>query len=781
MPGPSAVAAAPATVVTAAVTANASVAATPATATAIIDEDVVGVAAADVVDGVSAEVGAVDVGVPGANISGPDVATAGQARPITTRARPVITTGPTRPVAAATRPVATTGQARSVATTGQARSVATTGQARSVTTTAGDRPPFSIPTAAGTVTSAQTRQWRGERARSVSPSGAGPVAAARETRQWRGERARSVLSPATGAVATGTARQGSGPVRPAPWGCRGPVHVAGVWSVHVAGVWPVHAHVPGIGAGRVAWRGRAGHTTATGARHPTAAPHGGATGVSAVVLNVTVTNPQASGYVTVYGDGDPKPSTSNVNFRAGRTVPNLVIAPVGADGRVDLYNGSTAMADLLADVAGYFVGAWTAFDAPSLSTLGGTPQTSLQAVTCPAADACTAVGSYTAGGNYAAIVDTFAAGTWTPNQLHLPANAGDVNDLPNSTLAGVPCPTTTWCEAVGFYTDTSNSVDGLSETLIDGTWVPTELPDRLVDIACKAVDSCVAFGYYQDQTFHPHDTVAILSGDHWSVGLPPVPSDAAAAPDAVVSSAACDGASCYLVGDYTTTSGTVVPLVDKWTDGSLTTTSPTVPSDIASTYATLSGIACPAAGACEAVGTYSDGGTNTAGLIESLSDGSWTATRAPNPAGIPSSAVVNMTGIACPSVGTCQAIGGWGYYDQAESEQVDFGFVDAQNQDAWTATQLPFPPNSESPPVISTLAAISCSAPGSCTAVGNYGAGTLYDYGLLDSLADGQWSTTRAPQTANSQSSSRDDRVTAVSCPSTPHCIALDGTVIESK
>jgi hypothetical protein len=56
-----------------------------------------------------------------------------------------------------------------------------------------------------------------------------------------------------------------------------------------------------------------------------------AMGVSAVVLNVTVTGATRPGFVTAYGDGTALPGASNLNFVAGQTVPNLVIAPVGAD------------------------------------------------------------------------------------------------------------------------------------------------------------------------------------------------------------------------------------------------------------------------------------------------------------------------------------------------------------------------------------------------------------------------------------------------------------------
>jgi len=74
-----------------------------------------------------------------------------------------------------------------------------------------------------------------------------------------------------------------------------------------------------------------------------------------VVLNVTVTAPTSFGYVTVFGDGTTRPTASNLNFVAGQTVPNLVVAPVGVNGKVDLFNGSGGTIQLIADVAGYYL------------------------------------------------------------------------------------------------------------------------------------------------------------------------------------------------------------------------------------------------------------------------------------------------------------------------------------------------------------------------------------------------------------------------------------------
>jgi hypothetical protein len=79
-----------------------------------------------------------------------------------------------------------------------------------------------------------------------------------------------------------------------------------------------------------------------------------ASGVSSVVLNVTVVTPGAAGYLIVYPGGTTRPTVSNLNFAKGQTVPNLVVAPVGADGKVNIYNGSGGTVQILADVSGYF-------------------------------------------------------------------------------------------------------------------------------------------------------------------------------------------------------------------------------------------------------------------------------------------------------------------------------------------------------------------------------------------------------------------------------------------
>lgn len=75
-------------------------------------------------------------------------------------------------------------------------------------------------------------------------------------------------------------------------------------------------------------------------------------GAGSVVLNVTVTEPTAPSFITVWPNGDPKPGTSSLNMFPGQTRPNLVISKIGPDGKVALANefGTT---HLIADVVGW--------------------------------------------------------------------------------------------------------------------------------------------------------------------------------------------------------------------------------------------------------------------------------------------------------------------------------------------------------------------------------------------------------------------------------------------
>ncbi|MEO6411772.1 MAG: DUF1524 domain-containing protein [Pedococcus sp.] len=79
-----------------------------------------------------------------------------------------------------------------------------------------------------------------------------------------------------------------------------------------------------------------------------------ASGASAVVLNVTLTQASRAGYVQVYPTGQATVgSSSNLNVEyAGQTIANMVTVPIGDNGTVTLYTSGGG--HLLADVFAYY-------------------------------------------------------------------------------------------------------------------------------------------------------------------------------------------------------------------------------------------------------------------------------------------------------------------------------------------------------------------------------------------------------------------------------------------
>ena len=74
---------------------------------------------------------------------------------------------------------------------------------------------------------------------------------------------------------------------------------------------------------------------------------------TAVALNVTSVRSTAMSFFTVYPSDAELPVASNLNFNAGQVIANSVVAALGADGAIKVYN-YTGTADLIVDVTGYW-------------------------------------------------------------------------------------------------------------------------------------------------------------------------------------------------------------------------------------------------------------------------------------------------------------------------------------------------------------------------------------------------------------------------------------------
>lgn len=77
------------------------------------------------------------------------------------------------------------------------------------------------------------------------------------------------------------------------------------------------------------------------------------TGVSAVAINITIVNPDRSGWLTAYGAGGKVPHIASASFGAGWTGAIAPTVDLGPDGRIALLT-PVASLDLVVDVLGYY-------------------------------------------------------------------------------------------------------------------------------------------------------------------------------------------------------------------------------------------------------------------------------------------------------------------------------------------------------------------------------------------------------------------------------------------
>ncbi|MBR7829701.1 PKD domain-containing protein [Actinospica sp. MGRD01-02] len=192
------------------------------------------------------------------------------------------------------------------------------------------------------------------------------------------------------------------------------------------------------------------------------------TGVTAVALNLTATTETNNGNIIAYPDNTTRPTTSNVNFSANTNIANYAIVPVGADGKIDLYNESYGTTNLIADVSGYFTATGTSSFVPvtptrSLDTrtiVKGTvyadtaaqdPYLTLSSNNATAYAITATVTNTTGGGD----LIIYPAGTSLPSTSNLNWNTGDT--VANSFNA-IPGPT-------GIYA--YNQSNGTTDVIID--------------------------------------------------------------------------------------------------------------------------------------------------------------------------------------------------------------------------------------------------------------------------------------------------------------------------
>jgi hypothetical protein len=384
-------------------------------------------------------------------------------------------------------------------------------------------------------------------------------------------------------------------------------------------------------------------------------------------------------------------------------------------------------------------GSWQATEAPVVT---GAVAEELVAVSCPSVGNCVATGAYRdAAMNQFGLVVTESGGTWTAAPAPVPSGAAAD---PGLGLLSVSCPAPGSCAAVGLYQDASAQEVGALLTLSGGTWTAIRAPlpgnasvaDEVLDVSCGAAGSCEAVGIYAGS---PQNGLLLsLSGGTWTATEAPLPADAAVPNAAFMVSVSCPAAgTCAAAGTYQNAAGNSVPLIESISGGVVTPFEGPLPANASSSAGSggsLLGIACPSTSSCEAVGGYdSTAGSGSAPLIETLSGGSWSATEAPGSFD-PSDTTI-LFGVSCSWPGSCSAFG-----ISSASSTSSTGVIETLSDGTWSESSMVMPSDGTNPPQVKPGleisqfvigSPISCSG-GTCVFAGAYKTMADLEMGLLN-------------------------------------------------
>jgi hypothetical protein len=267
---------------------------------------------------------------------------------------------------------------------------------------------------------------------------------------------------------------------------------------------------------------------------------------------------------------------------------------------------------------------------------------------------------------------------------------------------------------------------------------------QLVAITCAGAQSCEAGGSYSPGKSGTRD--AMIAADvkgHWTravrIRLPA--NEASSIQDATLSSVACPSArSCVAVGYYTWGTNIKQGLITtghgvSWSTGR----APLLPSDVqASEGAYLTGVSCPAAGSCTAVGGYGYAtGSGGEAMAVAMTRGRWqraVAIRPPTNAYVAPSA--HLDAVSCTAAGQCAAVGG--YTDRATDGEP---LAAMESRGKWgRAVEVGLPADASREPQ-AQLYAVSCVRNLYCEAAGEYVTKYGYQAGFVEAETRGRWRT----------------------------------------
>ena len=272
----------------------------------------------------------------------------------------------------------------------------------------------------------------------------------------------------------------------------------------------------------------------------------------------------------------------------------------------------------------------------------------VRGLSCRSSIACTAVGVY-----FGPVAAGWDGESWASGRVPKPPATGENTGIDDGGLSGVSCPSSNACMAVGTY-GTESGWSPYAELWNGKRWSLTAVPtprgrelDFMAGISCPSSRACTAVGSLLGSSGDEPFAVR-WDGNSWSVQA--MPAVAGGAGD-VVSGVSCPSSrSCIAVG-YLASNFPIAgpqPFAERWDGTSWTIlTAPDVEGN-------FSGVSCASSTVCMAVGGQrrSYGTTGQATLSARWDGTSWTVQRTPN-----TTISDQFSGVSCPSASACTAVG----------------------------------------------------------------------------------------------------------------------------
>jgi hypothetical protein len=240
---------------------------------------------------------------------------------------------------------------------------------------------------------------------------------------------------------------------------------------------------------------------------------------------------------------------------------------------------------------------WAIVMSPDATT---TRDNLLKGVICASTSQCWAVGYYFNGSHDQTLIEQWNGSTWS---IFPSPNTGL-----DSILMGVSCASTSQCWAVGFYNSGGNDLtlieqwNGSSWSIVPSPNQPAPSVSFLAGVTCPSTVQCWAVGYsYNDPDYQT--LIEQWNGSSWSIVAPP----GIGASNEAVRVACTSTSNCWGVG-YSGYYNYEQTLAEHW-DGS-TWSIVSSPDPGASGNNRLNGVTCTSSAQCWAVGSYSNGTTD---------------------------------------------------------------------------------------------------------------------------------------------------------------------------